>query len=300
MKGPPLLFPGRRKERPEFPEKERERIMKIAVAGLGLIGGSAALALARAGMACDGYDRPEVTARALEKGVIAHAAEDFSVYDVVLVALPPDPAIEFLDTVRFGDGAVVADFCGVKQAVEKAVYARERAFRYVGCHPMAGKEVSGLENAEASLFDGASMLMTIHEKTDPEAAAFLEDLYLEMGFGGVVRCTAAYHDSKIAYTSQLAHIVSNAYVKSSTAHGFPGYTGGSFQDMTRIAGVDEDIWTRLYMLNLPAIRQELSVLIGNMQSYLTMLEAEDEEGLKVLLREGRVAKEKLDTERKII
>lgn len=274
--------------------------MKIAVAGLGLIGGSAALSLARAGMSCDGYDRPEVTARALAGGVIDRAAEDFSAYDVVFVALPPDAAISFLDTVRFGDGAVVADFCGVKQAVEKVVYSRERSFRYVGCHPMAGKEVSGLANAEASLFDGASMLVTLHEKTDLSAVELLEDLYAKMGFGGVVRCTAAYHDSKIAYTSQLAHIVSNAYVKSRTAHGFPGFTGGSFQDMTRIAGVDEDIWTRLYMLNLPAIRQELAVLIGNMQSYLTMLETEDEEGLKNLLRDGRIAKEKLDTERKII
>ena len=101
------------------------------------------------------------------------------------------------------------------------------------------------------------MIVCRGPQTDEEAVRTLEGLYRAMGFGQIVHCTAAYHDRKIAYTSQLAHIVSNAYVKSPAANGFPGFTGGSFQDMTRIAGVDEDIWTRLYMLNLPAVTEEL-------------------------------------------
>ena len=132
-------------------------------------------------------------------------------------------------------------------------------------------------------------------------ARTLEWLYAAMGFGQIRHCTAAYHDAKIAYTSQLAHVVSNAYVKSAARRdGFPGFTGGSFQDMTRIAGVDEDIWTRLYMLNLPAVARELEELIGHLTPYLDALRAGDEEALKALLKEGRLRKEELDRERKIL
>ena len=274
--------------------------MKIMIAGLGLIGGSAARALARAGYAADGYDRPAVLHAAVEAGVVVAEAKNTAAYDVVFVALPPDAAMQWIDGSSFKDGAVVADFCGVKGAIERCVYAKPRNFRYVGCHPMAGKEVSGLQNSCADLFDGASMIVVCGEQTDESAVRLLEELYKKMGFGGCKHCSAAYHDAKIAYTSQLAHIVSNAYVKSDTAEGFPGFTGGSFQDMTRIAGVDEDIWTRLYMLNRAAAAKELERLISNMQKYLDALNAGDEAGLHALLREGRERKERLDTERKIV
>lgn len=274
--------------------------MEIAVAGLGLIGGSAAKALARAGYACDGYDLPAVVQRACAAGAVRARAESFERYDVVLIALPPDAAMHLLDTGSFKRGAVVADFCGVKGALEACVYASPRAYRYVGCHPMAGREVSGFENSLATLFDGASMIICENERTDADAVRLLESLFSAMGFASMPYCTAEYHDRKIAYTSQLAHIVSNAYVKSDAADGFSGFTGGSFQDMTRIAGVDEEVWTRLYMLNRAAAEKELAVLIGNMQAYLAALEAGDEEGLKALLREGRLRKEHLDRERKIL
>lgn len=273
--------------------------MEILVIGLGLIGGSAAKALARAGYACDGYDLPAVMRRAAEEGAIRAPAECFDGYDVVLVALPPDAAMRVLDTGRFKEGAVVADFCGVKGAVEACVYAAPRTYRYVGCHPMAGREVSGYENSLATLFDGASAILCENGQTDGDAVRLLEKLFSEMGFACMPHCSAAYHDRKIAYTSQLAHIVSNAYVKSEAAEGFNGFTGGSFQDMTRIAGVDEEVWTRLYMLNLPAAKAELATLIANLQTYLSALDAEDEAALKALLKEGRLRKEQLDRERKI-
>ena len=121
-----------------------------------------------------------------------------------------------------------------------------------------------------------------------------------MGFGCIRHCSAEYHDAKIAYTSQLAHIVSNAYVKSPTADGFPGFTGGSFQDMTRIAGVDESVWTRLYMLNREAVTEELRRLVGHLNEYLAALERGNEGDLCGLLKEGRLRKEQLDAERKIL
>lgn len=274
--------------------------MKIAVAGLGLIGGSAAKALRRAGYIADGWDREEIAARAVRDGCIGAAVQDFSGYDVVFVALPPDAAMRFIDGTSFGRGAIVADFCGVKSAVEARMCAKPRAFRYVGCHPMAGREVSGLENSLETLYDGASMIVCRGPQTDEDAVRTLEGLYRAMGFGQIVHCTAAYHDGKIAYTSQLAHIVSNAYVKSETANGFPGFTGGSFQDMTRIAGVDEEVWTRLYMLNLPAVTKELETLSSRLAAYLDALRAGDEGALKALLKEGRLRKEELDRERKIL
>lgn len=274
--------------------------MKIMIAGLGLIGGSAAKALARAGYAADGYDRPEVMQAAIQSGAVRGRVQDAAQYDVVFVALPPDAAMRYMDETPFRSGAVVADFCGVKGAIEACIYAKPRNFRYVGCHPMAGKEVSGFQNSCADLFDGASMIIAERAETDAAAVRLLEQLYTEMGFKTLKHCTAAYHDAKIAYTSQLAHIVSNAYVKSDTADGFPGFTGGSFQDMTRIAGVDEAVWTRLYMLNRAAAETELARLIGHMQEYLEALRQEDEAALRALLREGRLRKEALDRERKII
>lgn len=273
--------------------------MNILIAGLGLIGGSAAKALRRAGYACDAFDRAEVVERAVQEGV-AGACRELAAYDVVFIALPPDAAMQFIDGGAFKDGAVVADFCGVKGAIAACVRSRPRNFRYVGCHPMAGKEVSGYANSCADLFDGASMIVVREENTDPAAVALLEGLYGEMGFGGIVHCSAAEHDRRIAYTSQLAHIVSSAYVKSPTAQGFSGFTGGSFQDMTRIAGVDENLWARLYMLNREAAEAELAVLVENLGAYLQALRAGDEERLRSLLREGRECKELLDREKKIL
>lgn len=274
--------------------------MKIMIAGLGLIGGSMAKSLKRAGYSADGADRPAVCEKALQAGAIASVARDTAAYNVVFIALPPDAAMDFIRDSSFAEGAVVADICGVKGALEKFVYSRPRAFRYVGCHPMAGREVSGFENSQETLFDGASMIIVENERTDREAVRLLEKLFSEMGFSTLKHCGAEYHDRKIAYTSQLAHIVSNAYVKSPAADGFPGFTGGSFQDMTRIAGVDEEVWTRLYMLNRTAAAEELALLIDNLKLYLGALQSGDEAALKGLLREGRLRKEQLDKEKKIL
>ena len=208
--------------------------MKILIAGLGLIGGSIAKALKRAGYAADGFDRRNVCGAAIKENVIEKEACGCAAYDLVLVALPPDAAIAFIGDNQFKDGAIVADICGVKGALERFVYAESRNFRYVGCHPMAGKEVSGFENSCEDLFDGASMIIAENGRTDKNAVRELEALFGKLGFSRIVRCSAEYHDKKIAYTSQLAHIVSNAYVKSETADGYAGFTGGSFQDIVGI------------------------------------------------------------------
>lgn len=268
-------------------------MLKIGIVGLGIIGGSVAAALHQTGKYhIVGKNRSRKAAEyALRAGYIDEIAEDVSTCDVVFVALPPQATMAYLDSAAFLPGALVTDICGVKTPIERAVFSKPRTYRYVGCHPMAGKEVCGIENAAAALFAGASMILTVCEHTDPTALALLRTLTQEMGFGRIVECSAAYHDQKIALTSQLAHIVSNAYVKSPSVEGYTGFTGGSFQDMTRIAAVDEGVWTELYLLNRDNLAAELEQLIEHLSVYLKALQAGDEDLLKETLKEGRLIKE---------
>lgn len=270
------------------------------IAGLGLIGGSMAKSLNRAGFNVDGFDRDEVVNFALENNIIKNKATDYTNYDLVFIALPPDATMSFIENNKFADNSIVADICGVKGVVEKLVYSKPRNFKYVGCHPMAGKEVSGIKNSTENLFDNANMIIVENDLTNAEAVQTLTEIFSKMGFKLIKHCSSEHHDRKIAYTSQLAHIVSNAYVKSPASTNYVGFTGGSFQDMTRIAGVDEEVWTRLYMLNREKVSEELSILISNLQKYLKAFENNNEEELKNLLKEGRKEKARLDAEKPII
>lgn len=263
--------------------------MKICVAGLGLIGGSLCMSLKRAGYRVDGWNRSKKPLKyAIENGIIDGAAKDFCGYDVVFAALPPKATLDFICGTAFKDGALVSDICGVKGFIEKAVLSKPRNFSYVGCHPMAGKEVSGIENACAELFDGANMVITHNEKTESSALQTLRTLTEKMRFGRIIECTAEIHDKKIAYTSQLAHIVSNAYVKDNEIESCFGFTGGSFQDMTRIAGVDERVWSALYLENAENISQKITSLINSLWEIKNAIDGGNGEQLRGVLKSGRV------------
>ena len=158
---------------------------------------------------------------------------------------------------------------------------------------MAGKETSGIQFASSELFNGANVVITRSEQTCAEALQEIKSLVTAMRFGRIVECTAEEHDRKIALTSQLAHIVSNAYVKSPQVTNCKGFTGGSFQDMSRIAGVDEGIWTQLYMGNRAFILEELEGLIDQLTVYRDALKKEDGEKLSAALKEGRLIREKI-------
>lgn len=262
--------------------------MKICVAGLGIIGGSLCLALKRAGYSVAGWNRSQKPINyALENDIIDESATDFKKYDAVFVALPPKAAVKFLNENEFKDGAVVADICGVKGYLEKEIYKKPRNFRYLGTHPMAGKEVSGVENACADLFDGASIIIVNNQNSDIYAVQLITELVAEMGFKKIIECSSDEHDRKIAYTSQLAHVVSNAYVKNEEIKGCLGFTGGSFQDMTRIAGVDENVWTELYLLNKKNLSLQIASLISSLEDIKSALDDGDEEELKRVLKDGR-------------
>ncbi|MGN1104114.1 MAG: prephenate dehydrogenase [Candidatus Coproplasma sp.] len=247
--------------------------MKICIVGLGLIGGSMAMALKRAGYKVDGSNRsPKPLQYALDNNIIDGAATSFETYDVVFVALPPQATVNFILTTPFKKGAIVADICGVKRLIEREVYSANLPVSYVGMHPMAGKEVTGIENACEDLFDRASMVITHGERTDEESVTVIKELVKAMGFKYLVECSAELHDRKIAYTSQLAHVVSNAYVNDEEIEGCLGFTGGSFQDMTRIAGVDENAWASLYLDNADNLLQKCNNLISCLQGFAMELE----------------------------
>lgn len=266
--------------------------MKIVVYGLGIIGASVCASLRTAGHTVYGRNRSkEAVEYALSHEMIDGEIDCYEGADVVFLALPPAVTVRELDGGNFPEGCIVADICGVKSALEKTVYSRPRGYRYVGTHPMAGKETSGIRSASASLFRGANLVLTKCARTDESAFETVRTLGKEMGFGRTVVCTAEEHDRRIALTSQLAHVVSNAYVQSPQTAGCVGFTGGSFQDMTRIAGVDENVWTELYFANRDFLLEETDGLISRLSEYRNALEEGDEEKMRELLRKGRLAHE---------
>lgn len=266
--------------------------MKILIAGLGLIGGSLAKAL-KGKYEIYGFDRQNVIDFALNNNIIDGVCKKTDEFDFVIVALPPDAALDFILRSSFKGGAVVTDVCGIKGYLHGQIDGRKN-IRYVGCHPMAGKEKGGIKNSNAKLFEGASLIITESEATDESAVELAKKVYLEAGFAKIVKCSPKRHDEIIAYTSQLAHIVSNAYIKSDCAASHKGFTGGSFQDMTRIAGLDEELWAQLFMLNREPLLSELDGLIKRLEEYKSALEDVDVSELKAILKAGRLCKEKAE------
>ncbi len=278
--------------------------MNIGIAGLGLIGGSMAKAVkSRTGHAVFGFDRdPAVLDAALGENACDGILDCGRLRgcDIVLVALWPEDAVRWVaeNADSFAPGGIVSDLCGVKGSVcagvQKAV--SNRAFTFIGAHPMAGKERGGFQNADAALFEGASVLLTPFPEADEGQIERLLAFYRSLGFERIVRTTPEEHDRVIAYTSQLAHIVSNAYVKSPTAALHHGFSAGSYRDLTRVARLDEDLWTQLFMENSAPLKAELDGLVERLTAYSEALENGDAETLRLLLREGRTTKERIDAE----
>ena len=188
------------------------------------------------------------------------------------------------------------DLCGVKRAVCGPLFetAKDNGFVFIGGHPMAGIEYWGFDHATATLFDNASMILTPPPGTGIQTLSDLKHFFRGLGFGRVVMTTPEEHDRLIGYTSQLAHVVSSAYVKSPEAMKHPGFSAGSFKDMTRVARLSEKMWTELFLLNRDELQGELDALIEHLEEYRAALSAGDAEGLERLLREGRERKEIVD------
>ena len=272
--------------------------MKVGIVGLGLIGGSMAKGIkARTGHTVYGADLDhETMTLARMCGAIDGplSAENLSQCDLILLAIRPQAAIDWAtqNGERIAKSAILVDLCGVKRTVVKglAPIAERCGFAYIGGHPMAGRERGGFTASSDDLYVGASMILTPDKRTDMQLLETLKAFFLDVGFAGLTFSDPEEHDRIIAFTSQLAHITSSAYVKSPEAQRRRGFSAGSFQDMTRVARLDEDMWTELFLDDADYLTAELGELIRHLTEYQEALQARDGARLRALLKEGREMK----------
>ncbi|MBQ8164874.1 MAG: prephenate dehydrogenase [Clostridia bacterium] len=277
--------------------------MNVGIVGLGLIGGSAAKAYKAQGAdyTVYGYNRNKVINDYAKLSDVIDdylTDENISACDLIILAVYPDAAVEFLKnkSAIISKNTIVIDFCGTKRKICEAGFALAEKYGYtfVGGHPMAGTQYSGLKYSKKDLFKGASMIIVPPTRNDISLLARVKECLAPLSFGRFNVTNAEFHDSEIAYTSQLAHIVSNAYVKSPAAQTHKGYSAGSYRDLTRVAWLNENMWTQLFMENKEYLLKELSIVIDSLNEYKTALENSDEDMLRNLLKEGRECKERAD------
>ena len=275
--------------------------MKIGITGLGLIGGSMAKAIKETKEhTVYGYDTDESTLLAAEltdaiDGMLSE--ENISECDVVIVSLYPEATIDYIikNADKFKKDCIVFDCCGVKRAVCDRInpVAKEHGFIFIGGHPMAGTQFWGFGSSRASLFKGASMILTPCGISDIAVLDKAKHFFLSLGFSEITFSSPEEHDRIIAYTSQLAHVVSSAYVKSPSAEVRKGFSAGSYKDMTRVAKLNEEMWTELFLENKDNLAFEIDTLIKNLQQYKTALENGGSEKLSSLLAEGKAKKKQV-------
>lgn len=275
--------------------------MTVAIVGLGLIGGSLAKAFSeRTAHQVIGFDRnPEVTQAALTSGAIQKVGEpaDLSQADLIYLCVYPHAAVQFVKEQHpfFKKEVVVTDTSGIKTEIceELSSLARKHGFVFAGSHPMAGKEQSGFWASEAGLFDGASYLLV--PCGAPEGAlALLSETALQLGFGGVKRTTPEEHDRMIAFTSQLPHALACAYVLSPQCPRHKGFSAGSYRDVSRVARINEELWSELFLENREPLTAEMDELIRHLEGIRAAIQNNDRDALRDILRCGRQIKEALD------
>ena len=273
----------------------------VGVVGLGLIGGSLAKAVkGRTSCRLLGMDRaPRVMEAALREGTADGPLTPETVGEcrLVYIALYPAATVAWLkeNAGRIPPDTVVVDCCGVKECLWEPCrsLARAHGFVYIGGHPMAGAAQVGYGASREDLFDGAAMIIAPGD-APRWAVERVEAMSRSLGFGSVTVTTPREHDRIIAFTSQLAHVLSNAYVKSPQAMKHTGFSAGSFRDLTRVAWLNEEMWTQLFLDNRECLAEEIDGLAERLKEYSAALKAGDGPALKALLREGRERKEGVD------
>ena len=275
--------------------------MLVGIVGLGLIGGSFAKAYAAEGHKVLALDKDEqIVQFAMLDGAVDGilTKDNIGECDLILVCVYPQAAIEFMN--EFGESIgtkpVVIDCCGTKRTiVEKGMeIAKKYEFLYVGGHPMAGTQYSGFKYSRANLYHRAPMVIVPPRYDDMALLQKIKDILSPAGFGKITVAKADEHDEMIAYTSQLAHIVSNAYIKSPTARAHKGMSAGSYKDMTRVAWLNPQMWTELCMENREYLMKEMDILIDSLNEYQKALKENDSETLMRLFDEGRKIKKEAD------
>jgi len=275
--------------------------MTIGITGLGLIGGSMAKAYKEAGHTVLGFDiSPVPQGYAMMNHIIdgTLTQETAADCDLIFVALYPEATIAYMREIapHMKKNAVLMDLCGIKKEVCDCGFALAEQYDivYAGGHPMAGNRFSGIKHADAGLFKDQPMVLVPPKTDDMALLARLKALLAPAGFGKLTVTTAADHDARIAYTSQLAHVVSNAYIKSPTASLHHGFSAGSYLDMTRVAPLNEEMWAQLFVSNRDPLLHEIDILCDSLMAYKNALQSNDKEKLVALLKEGRERWEAID------
>lgn len=272
--------------------------MNIGIVGLGLIGGS--LGRVIVSRTNDKVYATDISTKAMLDGKLLSAyhfelnESNVKGIDVLFLSLYPDALEEVLEKYcpLLKEGALVCDCCGNKRRIVSQM--RELSKKYphldfISTHPMAGREFSGVSHSTVGLFDKASMIL-VPVKADIRRVADLKAYCLSLGFGSVVITTAEKHDEIIAFTSQLAHLVSSSYIKSKTAEQFMGFSAGSFRDMTRVARLSPEMWAQLTVDNADFLVDELDSIINSLNEYKSALKNKDTDEMRKLLADGNEKK----------
>ena len=275
--------------------------MIVGILGLGLIGGSLARAYAMAGhtvLACE-KDESMLSFAQLAGAVDAPLTdENIGSCDLILLAIYPEGSAAWLEEKAslVNPSTLVMDCCGVKQQICSRCFplAEKYGFTFMGGHPMAGTQFSGFKYSRANLFQGQPMVLVPHRFDDMDLLDRAKQALAPCGFGAFSVTTAGDHDRMIAFTSQMPHILSNAFIKSPTALEHKGFSAGSYKDLTRVAWLNPRMWAELFTENKQFVLNELNTYITALQQYQAALEADDMEELIRLLDEGRRRKEEVD------
>ena len=276
---------------------------RVGIISLGLMGGSFAKAFAAAGVEVYGRDISEDILEMAEIETIKGELTDEIVPTCELIVLAGYPKVAISELKRIAPlvspGAIVMDTGGVKKVICDACFpvAENHPFTFVGCHPMAGTQYSGFAHARANMFHGAPLVIVPPKMDDFERLDLLErmkQLLAPLGFATFTLTTAERHDEIIAFTSQLAHVVSNAYVKSPEAKVHKGFSAGSYKDLTRVARLNPDMWTELFLEDADNLSREIGCLIGHLQEYKDAIDARDSRHLRELLADGDRRKREIE------
>ena len=275
--------------------------MTVGILGLGLIGGYLARAYALEGHTVYAANRSESTLSfAMLSGAVHGRLDETTISqcELILLAIYPGGFAQWLEenAATISPAALVIDCCGIKEEVCRRCFplAETYGFTFVGGHPMAGSHFSGFKYSRANLYQGAPMVLVPPRFDDIELLQRVKDALAPCRFGSFSVTTAADHDKMIAFTSQMPHILSNAFIKSPTALNHKGFSAGSYKDLTRVAWLNAPMWSELFLENRENLLFELDVYLKNLKAYRDALEARDAQTLTALLEEGKLRKEEVD------
>lgn len=275
--------------------------MTVGILGLGLIGGSMARAYTLAGHTVYAVEKNEsMLSFAMLAGAVHGklSPETIPHCDLILLAIYPDGSASWLEKNAhlISKEALVIDCCGIKEEICRRCFplAEQFGFTFVGGHPMAGSQFSGFKYSRADLFDGAPMVLVPPVFDDMQLLDRVKNALKPCNFGSISVTTAQEHDKMIAFTSQMPHILSNAFIKSPTALKHKGFSAGSYKDLTRVAWLNPQMWAELFIENKENILFELDYYIDSLQAYRNAIAADDENKLITLLEEGKKRKEQVD------